>query len=115
VGFVGHTEASAIKAGYDIICNTMPVSAIPKAHVTGHTAGAIKMIADSLTRRLLGVHLSCHRGAEIINEAALAIRFRLTVEDLASSLHVYPSMGEGLRLCAQGFTRDVTRLSCCAE
>ena len=115
VGFVGHTEASAIKAGYDIICNTLPVSAVPKAHVTGHTAGAIKMIADKGTRRLLGVHLSCHRGAEIINEAALAIRFRLTVEDLASSLHVYPSMGEGLRLCAQGFTRDVTRLSCCAE
>jgi mercuric reductase len=73
------------------------------------------MIADKMTRRLLGVHLSCHRGAEIINEAALAIRFRLTVEDLASSLHVYPSMGEGLRLCAQGFARDVTKLSCCAE
>jgi mercuric reductase len=115
VGFVGHTEESAKKAGYDIICNTMPVSAIPKAHVTGHTAGAMKMIADKVTRRLLGVHLSCHRGAEIINEAALAIRFRLTVEDLASSLHVYPSMGEGLRLCAQGFARDVTKLSCCAE
>jgi mercuric reductase len=115
VGLVGHTEASAIKAGLEIICNTMPVSAIPKAHVTGHTAGVIKMIADKNTRRLLGVHLSCHRGAEMINEAALAVRFRLTVEDLASTLHVYPSMGEGLRLCAQGFTRDVSKLSCCAE
>ncbi len=115
VGFVGHTEESAKKAGYDVICNTMQVSAIPKAHVTGHTAGAIKMIADKATRRILGVHLSSHRGAEITNEAALAIRFGLTVEDLASSLHVYPSMGEGLRLCAQGFTRDVAKLSCCAE
>ncbi len=115
VGLIGHTEDSAIKAGLEIICNTLPVSAIPKAHVTGHTAGAIKMIADKNTRRLLGVHLSCHRGAELINEAALAIRFRLTVEDLASTLHVYPSMGEGLRLCAQGFTRDVSKLSCCAE
>jgi mercuric reductase len=115
VGLVGHTEASAIKAGLDIICNTLPVSAIPKSHVTGHTAGAIKMIADKQSRRLLGVHLSCHRGAELINEAALAIRFGATVEDLASALHVYPSMGEGLRLCAQGFTRDVTKLSCCAE
>jgi mercuric reductase len=115
VGLIGHTEASAIKAGLEIICNNLPVSAIPKSHVTGHTAGAIKMIADKNTRRLLGVHLSCHRGAELINEAALAIRFRLTVEDLASTLHVYPSIGEGLRLCAQGFTRDVTKLSCCAE
>ncbi len=115
VGMVGHTESSASKAGLDILCNTMPVSAVPKAHVTGHTAGAIKMIADKQSRRLLGVHLCCHRGAELINEAALAICFGLTVEDLASALHVYPSMGEGLRLCAQGFTRDVSKLSCCAE
>jgi mercuric reductase len=115
VGFVGHSEVSARKKGFDAITNTLPVSAIPKAHVTGHTAGAIKIIADKGTRRILGVHLACHRGAELINEAALAIRFRLTVEDLVNSLHVYPSMGEGLRLCAQGFTRDVARLSCCAE
>jgi mercuric reductase len=115
VGFVGHSEVSARKKGFDVITNTLPVSAIPKAHVTGHTAGAIKIIADKGTRRILGVHLACHRGAELINEAALAIRFRLTVEDLVNSLHVYPSMGEGLRLCAQGFTRDVARLSCCAE
>jgi mercuric reductase len=115
VGMVGHTAASAVKAGYDTLTNTMPVSAIPKAHVTGHTAGAIKMVADRKTRRLLGVHLSCERGAELINEAALAIRFKLTIEELANTLHVYPSMGEGLRLCAQGFSRDLSKLSCCAE
>jgi mercuric reductase len=115
VGMVGHTEASAAKAGYDTVTNTMPVSAIPKAHVTGYEAGAIKMVADRKTRRLLGVHLSCERGAELINEAALALRFKLTIEDLANTLHVYPSMGEGLRLCAQGFSRDLSKLSCCAE
>ncbi len=115
VGFVGHTEESARKAGYEIITNTLPVSAIPKAHVTGHTAGAIKILAEKGTRRLLGIHLSCHRGAELINEAAMALRFGLTVDDLVNTLHVYPSMGEGLRLCAQGFTRDVAKLSCCAE
>jgi len=115
VGMVGHTGASAAAAGYATITNTIPVSAIPKAHVTGHTAGAIKMVADRKTRRLLGVHLSCERGAELINEAALAIRFKLTIEELANTLHVYPSMGEGLRLCAQGFSRDLSKLSCCAE
>uniref|UniRef100_A0A831UE63 Mercuric reductase n=1 Tax=Geobacter metallireducens TaxID=28232 RepID=A0A831UE63_GEOME len=115
VGIVGHTEEGARAAGFDVIVNVMPVSAIPKAHVTGHTAGVIKMVADRATGRLLGVHLACHRGADIINEAALAIRLRATVEDLANALHVYPSMGEGLRLCAQGFSRDISRLSCCAE
>jgi len=115
VGMVGYTEEGAKAAGFDVVVNVMPVLAIPKAHVTGHTAGVIKMVADRATGRLLGVHLACHRGADIINEAALAIRLRATVEDLANALHVYPSMGEGLRLCAQGFSRDISRLSCCAE
>ncbi|HEX9024762.1 MAG TPA: mercury(II) reductase [Geobacteraceae bacterium] len=115
LGMVGHTEHSAAAAGYDVITNTMPVAAIPKAHVTGNRAGVIKMVADRASRRLLGVHLSCHNGAELINEAAMAVRFKLTIEDLANTLHVYPSMGEGLRLCAQGFSRDISKLSCCAE
>jgi mercuric reductase len=65
--------------------------------------------------RLLGVHLTCHRGAELINSAPLAVSYKLTIEDMANTLHVYPSMGEGLRLCAQGFSRDLSKLSCCAE
>ena len=115
LGIVGYTEEEARKAGFSVITSTLPVSAIPKAHVTGAVAGVIKMVADRESRRLLGVHLACHRGAELINEAALAIRLRATIEDVADTLHVYPSMGEGLRLCAQGFSRDVAKLSCCAE
>ena len=115
IGLVGHTEASAREAGIETMTSLLPVSAIPKAHITGNTAGVIKMIADAATGRLLGVQLACDRGADIINEAALAIRCRLTVDDLAGTLHVYPSMAEGLRLCAQNFRKDVGRLSCCAE
>ncbi len=115
IGIVGHTAESARQAGIDAVTNTMPVSAIPKSHVTGHTAGVITMVADRITGQLIGVQLICHRGAELINEAALAIRLRATVADLAATLHVYPSMGEGLRLCAQGFSRDISKLSCCAE
>ena len=115
VGIVGYTEEAARQAGFTVTANTLPVSAIPKARVTGHTAGLIKMVADRVSGRLLGVHLVCHRGAELINEAALAVRYSLTVTDMANALHVYPSIGEGLRLCAQGFARDVSKLSCCAE
>jgi len=115
VGMVGYSEAAARDAGFEVDTHTIPASAIPKAHVTGETRGAIKIVAEKVTGRILGVHLCCHRGADIINEAALAVRFRLTVSDLADTLHVYPSMSEGLRLCAQGFRRDLDRLSCCAE
>lgn len=115
VAMVGHSEDSARQAGYNSVINCMPASAIPKAHVTGMTGGVIKMIADRDTGRLLGVHLVCHRGADMINEAALALHLRATVADLAMTMHVYPSIGEGLKLCAQGFNRDISLLSCCAE
>lgn len=115
LGFVGHSEESARQAGLDVMVNVMPVSAIPKAHVTGHDVGVIKMVAERSTRRLLGVHLLCHRGAELINASALALRLHATIDDLSTMLPVYPTMSEGLRLCAQGFSRDITRLSCCAE
>lgn len=115
IAMVGHTEESARAAGFDCVVNCMPVSAIPKAHITGMTQGVIKMIADRLTGRILGVHLLCHRGADMINEAALALHLKATVADMASTMHVYPSIGEGLKLCAQGFDRDISLLSCCAE
>lgn len=115
IGSVGHTEESARLAGFDVAVNVMPVSAIPKAHVTGSRHGVIKMIADHASGRILGVHLACHRGAELINEASLALHFKATVDDLAGTMHVYPSMSEGLKLCAQGFASDISRLSCCAE
>jgi len=61
VGMVGHDEESARRAGFDILVNIMPIAAVPKAHVTGHTRGTVKMIADRATGKLLGVHLACHR------------------------------------------------------
>lgn len=115
VAMVGYSEESARKAGFDCVVNSMPVSSIPKAHVTGMTHGVIKMIAERESRRLLGVHLVCHRGADVINEASLALRLKATINDLASTMHVYPSIGEGLKLCAQGFNQDISQLSCCAE
>src|SRR6185369_16477356 len=76
LGMVGYSEDDARKAGFQVITNILPAREIPKAHVTGSTSGLIKMIADKESGRLLGVHLLCHNGAELINEAALAIRLR---------------------------------------
>jgi len=115
IGTVGYGEAAARQAGFEVMSHTIAASVIPKAHVTGELRGAVKIVAESGSGRILGVHLCLHRGADIINEAALAIRFGMTVGQLAETLHVYPSMGEGLKLCAQGFRRDLERLSCCAE
>jgi mercuric reductase len=59
-------------------------------------------------------HELAHEGGEIIQSAALAIRNRMTVTELADQLFPYLTMVEGLKLCAQTFNKDVKALSCCA-
>ena len=44
-----------------------------------------------------------------------ALQLWATVTDMANTMHVHPSIGEGLKLCAQGVSRDISLLSCCAE
>jgi mercuric reductase len=51
----------------------------------------------------------------MIMEPAMAVRFGLTIEDLASLLHPYLTLAEGIKLAALTFDKDVTKLSCCAS
>ena len=84
------------------------------ALVNFDTRGFIKIVAEKDTGRLLGVHALAHEAGEIIQSAALAIRARMTVGDLAGQFFPYLTMVEGLKLCAQTFFKDVKQLSCCA-
>ena len=78
------------------------------------TDGFIKLVIDADTERLIGAQLLAHEGGEIIQSAALAIRNKMTVKELAEQLFPYLTMVEGLKLCAQTFSKDVKALSCCA-
>jgi mercuric reductase len=51
---------------------------------------------------------------EVIQEATLAIRFKLTTKDIIETYHPYLTMVEGLKLAALTFSKDVAQLSCCA-
>jgi mercuric reductase len=51
---------------------------------------------------------------EFMGEATLAVRFGLTARDIAGTLHPYLTWGESVKLAAQGFAMDVSKLSCCA-
>jgi mercuric reductase len=87
---------------------------VPRALANFDTRGFIKLVAEHGSGRLLGAQVLASEGGEIIQTAALAVRHRLTVRDLAEQLFPYLTMVEGFKLCAQTFTRDVTLLSCCA-
>ena len=114
VAAVGLTEQEARTAGFTPKVTALPVRALPRAIVSGHVEGSILLVADAGTDRLLGAHLVAPNAGDVIGEAVLAVRFGLTTRDLVSTLHPYLTWGEGLKLAAQTFTKDVAKLSCCA-
>ena len=114
VATVGLSEAAARERGIETDQRTLSLELVPRALVNFETRGAIKMVVEARSGRLLGVQLLAADAGEMIQTAAMALRARLTVEDLAEQLFPYLTMVEGLKLVAQTFTKDVSQLSCCA-
>ncbi len=114
VAAAGMTEAEALAAGHAATSAALPLSAVPRALVNRDTRGLIKIVADDVTDKVLGVHVLADGGGDVIQAAVYAIKYGLTTTDLAGTWAPYLTMAEGLRLAAQAFTRDVSRLSCCA-
>jgi len=110
----GLTEADARAAGFDCDCRVLPLSAVPRALVNRDTRGAIKLVADTDTGKVLGVHAVADHAGELMLAATYAIKFGLTVDDLADTWAPYLTMSEALKLVAQSFRVDVKKLSCCA-
>ncbi|MHB1951272.1 MAG: mercury(II) reductase [Acidiferrobacteraceae bacterium] len=114
IATVGLTERQALRHGLVPEVRTLALEAVPRAQVNFDTRGFIKLVADKISGRLLGVQILAPEGGEIIAAASLAIRHRVTVSELGDQLFPYLTMAESLKLAAQAFTRDVTQLSCCA-
>ncbi len=73
------------------------------------------MVIDSKTKRVLGVHIVSPLAADMIHEAVMAVKFKLTTDDIIDTVHVFPTMAESIKLAAMSFRKDLDRLSCCAE
>ena len=115
VASVGLTERQAHEQGYECACRTIPMSKVPKAIVIRDTRGLIKMIAESSTGRILGVHILAENGADLIHEAVIAVKYKLTIDDIIDTVHVFPTMTESIKLVATSFRKDIDELSCCSE
>ncbi len=111
---VGMTEARARGLGIAVQSSVLPLEYLPRALAARDTRGLIKLVAEAGTARLLGAHILAPEGGDSIQTAALAIRQGLTAGDLAGAIFPYLTTVEGLKLAAQGFEKDVSKLSCCA-
>ncbi|MDQ3316151.1 MAG: mercury(II) reductase [Actinomycetota bacterium] len=114
VATVGLTEEKALEKGIEVETSVLPLETVPRALVNHDALGVIKLVAGASTKRLLGAHIVSENAGDVIYAATLAVRFGLTVSDLADNFAPYLTMSEGLKLAAQAFGRDVSKLSCCA-
>ncbi|MGQ0803049.1 MAG: mercury(II) reductase [Actinomycetota bacterium] len=114
IAAAGLTEAQARDAGYDCECRVLELDHVPRARVNLDTAGLFKVVAERDSGRVLGVHAVAVNAGELILAGVYAVKFGLTVQDLADTWAPYLTMAEGIKLTAQTFTADVDKLSCCA-
>jgi mercuric reductase len=114
VASVGLTEAAARAAGYAVKTTVLPLNSLPRALAARDTRGLIKLVADRASDQLLGAHILAPEGADSIQTAALAIKHGMTSRELGETIFPYLTTVEGLKLAAQTFDKDLTRLSCCA-
>ncbi len=115
VGVVGLSDEEANAQGYECDCRVIPMSLVPRAGAVRETRGVIKMVADRKTKKVLGVSVHGMNAAEVIHEAAMGLRFGAIIDDFARMLHVYPTMSEALKIAALSYTKDVSKMSCCAD
>jgi mercuric reductase len=111
---VGLTDQQVVQRGIACACRVLPLEQVPRALVNRDTRGLVKVVAERPTGRVLGVTMVADGAGDAIQAAVYAVKLGMTVGELADTWAPYLTIGEGLKLAAQAFTRDVAVLSCCA-
>jgi len=81
--------------------------------VIADTRGLLKLVINNDTKQILGVHIVAPHAADLIHEGVLAVKFKMTIDDIIDTVHVFPTLSESTKLAAQSFYMDIGRLSCC--
>lgn len=115
VSGVGLDEVQAAAQHIPFVVSKLPLSDVPRSIAASDTRGFVKLIRHPETDRLLGARIVAPEGGELIMELSLAVKYGITVTELAQTFHPYLTLGEGIKLAALGFGKDVAKLSCCAS
>jgi dihydrolipoamide dehydrogenase len=96
IASVGLREREARARGLDIKVGKFPFSANGKAITMGDTEGMVKIIADARTEEVLGLHIIGPEASSMIPEGVLAMALEATLEELARTIHVHPTLPEAI-------------------
>jgi dihydrolipoamide dehydrogenase len=102
IAWVGRTEQQLKTEGVDYRVGVFPFSANARARALGDTSGFAKVISESKTDEILGVHIIGPFASELIAEAVVAMEFRGSAEDIGMICHAHPSLSEALKDAALG-------------
>lgn len=100
IAWVGRTEQDLRRAGIKIRVGIFPFAASARAGAMDSTEGLVKVVVDESTDQILGVHIISPLASELIAEAVLAMEFSASSEDLARTIHAYPSLAGALHEAA---------------
>ena len=100
VAAVGKTEEQLKEANIEFKVGKFPFLANSRAKVNNETEGFVKILADSKTDRVLGVHMIGPHTGDMIAEMALAMEFGASAEDIARTCHAHPTHTEAVKEAA---------------
>lgn len=100
IAWVGKTEEQLKEAGVSYRCGSFSFAANGRAKAMNQAAGLVKIIADSVTDRLLGVHIVGPMASELIAQAVIAMENENTSEDLSRMIFAHPSLSETIHEAA---------------
>jgi dihydrolipoamide dehydrogenase len=99
---VGISEDEAKRRGHEVRVGKFPFAANGRAKCMGEIDGSVKVVADAHDDRVLGIHILGPRASDVIAEAALAMEFSASAEDIARTVHAHPTLAEALKEAALG-------------
>lgn len=112
---VGLKEDEAQKLGFKTDVRIVEMEYVPKAHAIFDTRGAVKIVIEKDSKKILGVHILAPNSSEFIHEGLIAVKMGATIDDVINMIHVFPTLGESIKLTSQAFYRDVSKMPCCVE
>ena len=115
VAGAGLDEAQAEAQSIPFEVSKLELKDIPRAIAARDTRGFIKLIRNTETDKLIGARIVAPEDGELIQALSMAIKYGITVSELAENLYPYLTLGEGIKLAAITFGKDVATLSCCAS
>jgi dihydrolipoamide dehydrogenase len=100
IASVGLTETQARAAGHDVRVGRFPLTASGKALTYGAKDGFVKVVSEARFAEVLGMHIVAPHASDLIHEGGLALALEATLEEVATTVHGHPTLGEAVREAA---------------